>query len=447
VSLLLSTASSPVLAFATTVHLALASLRNHRRPATGPVSSLAVISVLLAALPWLFPHAAGLLAGFAVHAIWFAVCERWAPPAMRPTPAPSSPAALAPISIPSDVTSRTKPRGFVQTPVLGVFDETSDVRTFRFARPEGFDFQPGQFVTIRVRADGVDLVRCYSISSAPHASGYLEISVKRQGQVSSALHATLSAGSTVWLGAPAGSFVYPHADDRPLLLLAGGIGITPLLSMIRHAVATEPTRPVVLLYAARTPEALAFRSELTALARRHPQVRLVMAVSSGLTSSDLYPGRIDEVLVRAVIPAVRDAVAMICGPQPMIDAMRTLLQSMGVPSNQIRFERFEAAVAAAAGRVGDAPKRDGVASAHQMRCSRSGKAVAVRVGQSILEAAEAAGVPIDSLCRAGVCGTCRTRVLEGDVDCESTTLDASDRQNGFVLACVSRVLTDCTVEA
>jgi ferredoxin-NADP reductase len=130
--------------------------------------------------------------------------------------------------------------------VLAILDETRDIKTFRLARPEGLVFTAGQFVPVRVNINGQPHIRCYSISSSPDVRGYLEISVRRQGLVSSTLHSLLRPGASVSLGTPAGTFVYPAGDDRPIALLAGGVGITPLLSMLRHAVATDPLRPITL---------------------------------------------------------------------------------------------------------------------------------------------------------------------------------------------------------
>ena len=115
---------------------------------------------------------------------------------------------------------------------------------------------------------------------------------------------------------------------------------------------------------------------------------------------------------------------------------------------QIRYEIFEAAVAVVRHRSG--PRRRAQqrlrGASHQMRCAISGKTVSVAPGQTLLEAAEDGGVSVPSLCRAGVCGTCRTRVTEGDVDCTSTTLDEADRGEGYVLACVATPRSGCTVE-
>jgi ferredoxin-NADP reductase len=446
VSLTFPPSPSSALAVVTTVHLALASLRNHRRPGPSPVSSLTIVSVLFAAAPWLFPSAAGLAAGLAAHALWFAVCERFTPRLAGAAAARSgqAPGAGSPTARPAAAVS--KPKGFVQVPVLAVLEESEDIRTFRFARPEGFDFVAGQFLTVRVKVDGRDHVRCYSISSVPAASGYLEISVKRQGLVSHMLHATLRPGALVAARAPNGVFRYPAGDDRALLLIAGGIGITPVLSMLRHAVHTEPHRAVTLLYSAQSEGALAFRDEIAAIARRHPQVNVVFAVTRGATGPGVFPGRIDDTLIRATVPHVDHAIAMICGPQPMIDAMRVTLAGLGMPAAQIRSEVFEQAIAASGGKQVDETEAPG-GETFRMTCARSGSAVPVAPGQTLLEAAESGGIEIDSLCRAGVCGTCRTRVLDGHVDCESTALDDADRGQGYVLACVARIRGNCTVEA
>jgi ferredoxin-NADP reductase len=440
----LSPLPSSLLALSTTVHLALAALRNHRQVGPGAISLLALLSLAFASTPWLYPSVPGLGIGLGLHAIWFLVCEQFASPAVAKR------AAAAPVparpSAPPRPAAPVRPPGFTAVPVLAVLDEAPDIRTFRFARPDGFDFTAGQFLAVRVRIDGREHVRCYSISSAPEARGYLEISVKRQGLVSNMLHATVRPGAQVHLKAPAGAFRYPSADDRPIVLLAGGVGITPLISMLRHATQTEPQRSVTLVYSAQTEEQLAFRDEIRLLARRHPHLRVFFAASRGSGLSDVYPGRIDDALLGAAIPDPAHTIAMICGPQPMIDRMRELLLARGMPPGQVRSEAFEAAVAVAASPDTPAPAA-GAGPAHDVTCDRSRKTLRVAPGQSLLDAAEAAGVTIESLCRSGVCGTCRTRVVSGEMHCASSMLDDADRQNGFVLACVSHPQTNCVIEA
>jgi ferredoxin-NADP reductase len=442
---------SSILAFVTTIHLALASLRNHRRPAPGPLSSLAAVSLLFAATPWLFPSAAGVAFGVAAHLAWFVACECLVP--VQPPARRSAQSSMPPSSAPPDPAHqrqppRPKPQGFVQVPVLAVFGETADIRTIRVARPEGFEFCAGQFIAVRVRVDGKDCSRCYSVSSSPEVRGYLEISVKRQGLVSNALHAMARPGALLSVRAPSGAFKYPSADDRPLVLVAGGVGITPLISMLRHAIHAEPARPVTLLYSARTEADFAFRDEIAALARRHPQFRPYLA-SSRSSSPDIYPGRIDEALIKAAAPDIAHSIVLVCGPVPMIEQMKLMLPALGVPAEQIRREVFEAAIAASAAREEPAaaamPRRTATGRL-DVKCGRSGRTMPIAPGQTLLEAAEAAGVALESLCRAGICGTCRTRVVEGDVECESDALGADERAAGFVLACVATAHSNCTID-
>jgi ferredoxin-NADP reductase len=350
-----------------------------------------------------------------------------------------------------------KPSGFVPTPVLAIFGETEDIRTFRLARPEGFEFQSGQFLTVAVQVGGQRLARCYSISSAPETRGYLEISVKRQGLVSGALHSTVRVGSQLPVRPPAGRFVYPVGDDRPLVLLGGGVGCTPLMSMLRHAVACEPSRPVTYLLSAKTERDIAFRQELSLLARRHPQVQIAVALTRASGNGPgFHVGRIDEPLVRRTVTDPQSALFYVCGPLPMIDAMKTLLRGMGVPDAQIHFEAFGAAVAAAASASAipaSAPQRRPARLASVGRAgfalclARSGRTTTIGKGQTLLEAAEAAQIEIPSSCRAGICGTCRTRLIEGEVDCDGDALDPADREKGYVLACVAMARTDCAIEA
>jgi len=107
--------------------------------------------------------------------------------------------------------------------------------------------------------------------------------------------------------APAGAFVYPGGEDRPLVLIAGGVGITPLMSMLRHAVDTEPTRPVSLFYSVKTEADVAFREELTFLGHRHPQLRVILAVTGSTPPPQVEPGRITDTLLARTIPEIADA--------------------------------------------------------------------------------------------------------------------------------------------
>ena len=139
---------------------------------------------------------------------------------------------------------------------------------------------------------------------------------------------------------------------------------------------------------------------------------------------------------------------MLCGPAPMRDALTAMLLELGVPRPQIHYEIFEAAKAAAGSQPEEpAPAGTRPNATHEAQFAKSGTRERVMATQTLLEAAESCGAPIPSLCRAGICGTCRTRVTQGDVECASQMLDEEDRRDGFVLPCVSHLKSDCVVEA
>jgi ferredoxin-NADP reductase len=281
-------------------------------------------------------------------------------------------------------------------------------------------------------------VRCSLISSAPHVSGFAEISVKRQGS-SRAAARNVQPSSTLY--APLGCVRSP-GHDRPLVLLAAGAGITPLVSMLRHALHTEPQRPVVLVQSASRPEGLAFADEFRVLQRRHDSFRWVPAVSRVEAAPEFYPGRIDGGLLGVAVPGLAHSVICLCGPAEMISTTRDLLESSGVPKAQVRFELFEAAVAAAGA---DAPPPElppADDSAPIVTFSRSGAAIPAPAGQTLLDIAERSGVEIPSLCRAGVCGTCRTRVTRA-----THATDDDDDETPRATCRVAPTRTDCAIDA
>lgn len=438
-------APTSVLAFLTTVHLALVVLRAHRSAASGPVNLVSAISLLFSGSPWLLSSPLGLAVGFLAHGAWFSACERLLPTAGTPAPVMRPPPVVR--RSPGIAQMARTPKDFVPAAVVAVFDETPDIRTFRMVRPEGFEFKAGQFLTVRLRADGREYVRCYSISSPPGSRGHMEITVKRIGLVSGALHAVTRPGTMLHVRPPAGAFVYPAGEDRPLVFIAGGVGITPIMSMLRHAIEEEPTRPATLLYSVRTMEDIAFRDEILMLDRRHAHFRAFIAITDGPAADGFFPGRINESLIATTVPDVGHAICLMCGPQPMLDAMTATLTGIGVPRGQIHYEIFQAAVAASSAQPkGEAPAPD-PGDSHQVTFKRSGLSATVATSQRLLDVAESCGAGIPSLCRAGVCGTCRTRVLSGKVHCASHVLDEQDRRDGIVLACVSEVLGDCAIDA
>jgi ferredoxin-NADP reductase len=347
---------------------------------------------------------------------------RAAPPE-KPSPRPSSPPPRPPA-----------------TPFLlelvQIAEQTPDSKTIRFAvRSERkLDALPGQFLTFSFLFDGRKETRCYSICSSPARSGYIEITPKRvaNGCVSLFLNDRASIGMTVEATGPFGQFCWNHHADRKIVLIAAGSGVTPMAAMLRYMDDLCVEADATLLYCVRTREDIMFRQEFDSLQLRLKNFGYHVALSkpdpdwSGLT------GHIDREMIGAVVPELDGRVFFLCGPPPFMEAARSILASFGVLPERIRQETF--------GGAGAQPKP--VAPGAQQACfpiefSRSGKSAAAAEGQTLLEAAAAAGVDIPSACRQGQCGTCKTRLLEGQVRMTAENgLDAESKARGFILTCV-----------
>lgn len=440
----------PWLAAITTVHICLVALRQQRSHPTGRWSLLLLPALALCTTPWILTSSGLVLSAVGAHLAWFVLTGL-----VIPAPTRTPVATGRPSSPPIRPAPSTPPRpSEVRVPVLAVADETPEIKTFRMARPDGWKFEAGQFLTVCVQADGKSVKRAYSISSAPYANGYVEISVKRQGLVSGTLHATVRPGSTLTIKPPAGRFVYPSGDERPIVLLAGGVGITPLMSMLRHAVTAEPTRPITLLFSVRTKDDIVFRDEIELLDRRHPQLRVAVAVSRDTATPKHYAGRIDQDLINGLVDDPVNSIFCICGPIPMIDGMKTLLGDLGVPESQVRAEAFGApARETSAEPEPSAPEEPvSVASSQEVNGITVTFAASAVQGMAVsnmtlLETAEQIGVEIDSSCRAGVCGTCVTRLLDGHVESDADPPDPGAGPGVAVLPCVSCPKGDCTLDA
>ncbi len=197
-----------------------------------------------------------------------------------------------------------------------------------------------------VPANGKKLSRCYSITSAPETDGHLEFSVKRRGPVSAALHALVRTGDLLPVQPPAGGFVYPAGDRRPLVLLAGGVGCTPLISMLRHGAVRDPARPVTYFHSVRREKDIAFRNDLVLLRQQHRHVKVGVTLTREPGRPGFCAGRIGEAVLRRVAPDPVNTLFYLSVPPGMLEAVRRLLAEMGVPADQVRWEVFSIPAAA-----------------------------------------------------------------------------------------------------
>lgn len=309
-----------------------------------------------------------------------------------------------------------------------------------------FRFDPGQHLTLRRG----DQHRAYSICAAPGEP--LRVGVRRVpgGAFSGWLHETLRAGDTLDVMEPEGRFGAALAQ-RPLHLLAvaGGSGITPILSIAKTALETDPRARVTLLYGNRDAASAMFKEDLQDLKNRHMgRLALHWVFSREAVDSPLQAGRLDAAkladLLRLAGPVDQ---AFICGPHAMNDEVEAALLAAGLPREAVHVERFGIPPDVAA--QPQPVRAPGDAAQARVRIVRDGVArdVAFEAGDtSILAAAARAGLDVPFSCRSGVCATCRAKLLEGRVRMDRNfALEAADLEAGFVLACQAHPLTDSVV--
>jgi ferredoxin-NADP reductase/DMSO/TMAO reductase YedYZ heme-binding membrane subunit len=342
--------------------------------------------------------------------------------------------------------------------IARIFDETPDVKTFRFVSPDGgplpFTHVAGQYLNLALTIDGRRVARSYTIASSPTRSAYCEISVKRtkDGYASQHLHDTWREGDRVRVSAPAGKFVFAGHEATRVVLLAGGIGITPMMAVLRSLTDRGWRGDIYLLFSVRVVADIVFRDELAYLQSRFANLHVRIVVSRDPeTPWDGLRGQITRDVIADFVPGLAHGPVLLCGPAPMMTAMREILVGMGVPDADVWQEAF---VSPPAARADDAEAADETDEAlpdgalASVSFARSGKVASCGSDQSLLDVAEDIGVDLPYECRSGVCGQCKTRLLSGRVRMDvQDALSAADRANGFILACQAHVLRDIEVDA
>lgn len=231
--------------------------------------------------------------------------------------------------------------------ITGIARQTPRVLSFSLKPSRPFTFLPGQHAEVRLTApDGYRAQRSYSISSAPETEETIELTIERldDGEVSPFFHEVAAIGDEIELRGPLGGhFVWSVEDGGPLLLIGGGSGVAPLMSMIRHRAAARSSVPILLLFSARTWEDVIFRDELLALHERHTGFELVFALTREPARRDGdYSRRVDAAMmsgILALLPAPPKH-AFICGSNPFVEAAAEGLIAAGIPAETIRTERY-----------------------------------------------------------------------------------------------------------
>lgn len=335
--------------------------------------------------------------------------------------------------------------------------ETCDAISVRFAIPEQltdvFRFSPGQYLTLRAVIDGQDLRRSYSICSAQMEEAP-KIAIKRVegGQFSNWANDNLVVGATVDVLPPKGAFTwnFDPAQTMRYALFASGSGITPILSLLASGLRAEPNSQFTLFYGNRELSSILFLEEIAQLKNRYMErLEVHHFLSREEDEFEVLNGRIDGEKVREILdlflPVSAIDFAFVCGPAAMMEAVEAGLSGAGLEPNRIKSERFTAGELSAEWR----------AAVEQLEQQAAGKPIKITISGkrrtltykpelgSILENSQAAGLPAPFACKAGVCATCRAKVVKGEVEMiRHFGLSQDEIDRGYILTCQAIPISD-----
>ncbi|MBP0618926.1 hybrid-cluster NAD(P)-dependent oxidoreductase [Cupriavidus consociatus] len=347
-----------------------------------------------------------------------------------------------------------------------VRQETHDVKSFFFRSPQGraFVFEPGQFITLELDIDGETINRCYTISSSPARPHTVSITVKRVpgGKVSNWLHDTVTPGMPIRMLGPGGEFTCARHPAHKYLFLSAGSGITPLMSMSRAHHDLAEDRDIVFLHSARTPDDIIFARELDLIAANQANFRTAFVCErvGARTNWPGVTGFLSLPLLKLVAPDFMEREIFTCGPAPYMKAVRELLDEAGFDRGRYHEESFsfetlsaEPAPGEAAETVGEgeggAPAANGHADTARFNISfaRSARDIACGAGQNVLDAARQSGVRLPASCTQGMCGTCKVKLVSGQVDMKHNGgIRQREIDQGMVLLCCSKPLSDLVID-
>ena len=342
-----------------------------------------------------------------------------------------------------------------QLRVGSIFGETPSVKTFRLlpASSDGrmpFTFVPGQFLNVAFWIGGGRMNRSYSISSSPTQSDYVELTVKREprGAVSRHIVDLLKVGDPIEAGGPVGRFTFTGTEANSVVLISGGVGITPMMSITRFLTERSWAGDIFFIHACRAPADFIFSNQITALQRANPKLHVAVTMSNpeGTDWTGLR-GRLTREMLAQTIPDLASRRVHLCGPLLMMDATKALLTELGVAPDQVKTESFGPTrpVPAAAGTTAASTAP---ATGPLVTFSKNHKAAKIHVDQTILELSEELAIGIEYSCRVGTCGVCKVKMTSGEVEMAvEDALDPSDMANGVILACQAKPKGDVAVEA
>ncbi|MBN4863985.1 MULTISPECIES: NADH oxidoreductase [Providencia] len=320
--------------------------------------------------------------------------------------------------------------------IHSIIQETSDVWTINLINHDFYMYSPGQYALVSIK-NSDDVMRAYTLSSSPGQSRYISITVRRleDGMGSNWLTRAVKPGDYLWLSEAQGEFTCANVKSQQYLMLAAGCGVTPIMSMTRWLMANRPETHVKVLFNVRDDKQVIFAQEWQQLTRAYPERLQLCIMAETPDNGELAQGRLNEEKLQALVPDIASRVVMTCGPVPYMKNAQQFAANLGVPAEHFFMERFST--------------EPEVANSEDVLTLKIRQRLAdfkVPVGISLLSALEQNKQPVIAACRAGVCGSCKTKVLSGNYTTTSTmTLTAAEIAEGYVLACSCQLQGDTEI--
>ncbi|WP_304621809.1 hybrid-cluster NAD(P)-dependent oxidoreductase [Pantoea sp. M_9] len=349
------------------------------------------------------------------------------------------------------VTTQTWTNGRHAVRCVKVIQETWDVKTFCFMaeQPVMFFFKPGQFVTLELTIEDQTVFRSYTISSSPSVPYSFSITVKQVpgGVVSNWLHANMREGMDLAVHGPVGQFNCIDYPGDKALFLSGGVGITPMMSMARWYFDTNADVDMVFVHSARTPEDIIFRRDLENMTARIPNFKLSI-ICERYESGQYWAGFrgfLNHAMLQMIAPDFMEREIFCCGPTPYMRAVKAILENVGYDMAHYHEESFGATPEVVQEQVVQeaeeaAELADALCSSELLTVAftQSDKSVKIAPGETVHAAAAKLGLHIPKACGMGICGTCKVKCLEGEVEMNHNGgITDEDAEEGYILSCCS----------
>jgi ferredoxin-NADP reductase len=292
--------------------------------------------------------------------------------------------------------------------------------------------------------------RSYSISSSPTQREYVELTVRREprGAVSRHIDDLLKVGDQIEAGGPVGRFTFTGIEADSIVLIAGGVGITPMMSIIRYLTERSWSGDIYFIYTCRTPADFIFADEVAALQRLNPKLRVAVTISSAEgTDWKGHRGRVTKEWLTQTVPDLASRTTHLCGPPAMMDAIKAIFTELAIPPDRLKTEAFGTPRPAPAA-AGTTAKPTAPATGPLVTFSKNNKSARIHIDQTILELSEELAIGIEFSCRVGTCGVCKVKMTSGEVEMAvEDALEPDDKANSIILACQAKPKVDVTVEA